>query len=87
VNKELLSWYYEFQYCEIILILSYLRKASSLLTRYRYGPAAINSDSAVNIMLDVVKDQSGKTYKVDHWARRYPTSVVDIANFLVRFSG
>ena len=28
----------------------------------RYGPAPKNSDSAINILLDVVSDQSGKTY-------------------------
>ncbi|KAJ3769298.1 hypothetical protein FB446DRAFT_766288 [Lentinula raphanica] len=51
-----------------------------------YGPAPRNSDSAVNILLDVVQDQSGKRYKMDHYATRYPTNVVDIANFLVRLS-
>jgi S-adenosylmethionine synthetase len=51
-----------------------------------YGPAPKNSDSAINILLDVVKDQSGKTYKMDHYATRYPTNVVDIANFLVRLT-
>lgn len=53
----------------------------------RYGPAPHNSDSAVNILLDVVQDQSGKSYKMDHYATRYPTNVIDIANFLVRLSG
>ena len=53
----------------------------------RYGPAPRNSDSAINILLDVVTDQSGKTYKMDHFAARYPTNIVDIANFLVRLSG
>lgn len=57
------------------------------LTIYaRYGPAPQNSDSAINILLDVVQDQSGKQYKMDHYATRYPTNVVDIANFLVRLS-
>ncbi|KAF8524398.1 hypothetical protein BU17DRAFT_74842 [Hysterangium stoloniferum] len=51
-----------------------------------YGPAPQNSDSAVNILLDVVQDQSGKTYKMDHYATRYPTNTVDIAKFLVRLS-
>lgn len=51
-----------------------------------YGPAAKNTDSAINILIDVVGDQSGKTYKMDHWAQRYPTNVGDIANFLVRLS-
>ncbi|KAG6918388.1 hypothetical protein DXG01_014789 [Tephrocybe rancida] len=52
-----------------------------------YGPAPKNSDSAINILLDVVQDQSGKTYKMDHYATRYPTNVIDIARFLVRLSG
>lgn len=52
----------------------------------RYGPAPNNSDSAINILLDVVSDQSGKQYKMDHYATRYPTNVVDIADFLVRLS-
>ena len=44
------------------------------------------SDSAINILLDVVRDQSGKTYKMDHFATRYPTNVIDIGNFLVTLS-
>ncbi|TFK21143.1 NAD dependent epimerase/dehydratase [Coprinopsis marcescibilis] len=51
-----------------------------------YGPAPKNSDSAVNILLDVVRDQSGKIYDMDHDATRYPTNVIDIANFLVRLT-
>ncbi|KAI0342187.1 NAD-P-binding protein [Trametopsis cervina] len=51
-----------------------------------YGPAPNNSDTAVNILIDVVTDQSGKTYKMDHYATRYPTNVLDIADFLVRLS-
>ena len=52
----------------------------------RYGPAPKNTDSAVNILLDVVGDQSGKQYRMDHYATRYPTNVVDIADFLVRLA-
>ncbi|KAF8187004.1 hypothetical protein K438DRAFT_1723090 [Mycena galopus ATCC 62051] len=52
-----------------------------------YGPAPNNSDTAVNILVDVVQDQSGKSYKMDHFATRYPTCTVDIANFLVKLSG
>ncbi|KAF5390842.1 hypothetical protein D9757_004525 [Collybiopsis confluens] len=51
-----------------------------------YGPAPSNADSAINILLDVVQDQSGKQYKMDHYATRYPTNVVDIAGFLKRLS-
>lgn len=29
-----------------------------------YGPCRQNSDTAVNVLLDVVRDQSGKTYKM-----------------------
>lgn len=40
-----------------------------------YGPVRVPSDSAINILLDVVRDQSGKQYKMDHYATRYPTNV------------
>ncbi len=40
-----------------------------------YGPVKVNSDSAINIVLDVVRDQSGKEYKMDHYQTRYPTNV------------
>ncbi|KNZ78036.1 Methionine adenosyltransferase 2 subunit beta [Termitomyces sp. J132] len=53
----------------------------------QYGPTPNNSDSAINILLDVVQDQSGKVYKMDHYATRYPTNILDIAQFLVRLSG
>jgi len=52
-----------------------------------YGPTPKPSDSAINILLDVIRDQSGKTYKMDHFATRYPTNVNDIGNFLVRLIG
>lgn len=51
-----------------------------------YGPTPNNADSAVNILLDIVADQSGKQYKMDHYATRFPTCVVDIADFLVRLA-
>ena len=35
----------------------------------------------------MIQDQSGKIYKMDHYQTRYPTNVVDIANFLVRLTG
>lgn len=52
----------------------------------RYGPAPKNSDSAINVLVDIVNDQSGKKYTMDHYATRYPTNVVDIAEFLVRLT-
>ncbi|KAF8342764.1 NAD-P-binding protein [Cantharellus anzutake] len=51
-----------------------------------YGPVKVNSDSAINILLDVVRDQSGKQYTMDHYQTRYPTNVLDIADFLVRLA-
>ncbi|KAJ3481660.1 hypothetical protein NLI96_g7508 [Meripilus lineatus] len=51
-----------------------------------YGPAPNNADTAINVLMDVVSDQSGKQYTMDHYATRYPTNVVDIADFLVRLS-
>jgi len=62
-------------------------KAVVLRVPVLYGPAPKNSDTAINILLDVVQDQSGKQYHMDHYATRYPTNVVDIAGFLVRLSG
>ncbi|RPD75681.1 NAD(P)-binding protein [Lentinus tigrinus ALCF2SS1-7] len=62
-------------------------KAIVLRVPVLYGPAPKNSDSAVNFLLDIVADQSGRTYKMDHYATRYPTNVLDIADFLVRLSG
>lgn len=53
---------------------------------HRYGPTPNNTDSAINLLLDIVSDQSGKTYNMDHYATRYPTNVLDIADFLVRLS-
>ena len=53
---------------------------------HRYGPAPSNADSAVNILLDVVRDQSGKKYNMDHYQTRFPTNVLDIASFLVRLA-
>ncbi|KAF5345944.1 hypothetical protein D9758_011432 [Tetrapyrgos nigripes] len=61
-------------------------KAVALRVPVLYGPAPKNSDSAVNILLDVVQDQSGKQYNMDHYATRYPTNVIDVANFLVRLT-
>ncbi|KAI1794474.1 NAD(P)-binding protein [Ganoderma leucocontextum] len=58
----------------------------TLIKENRYGPAPNNKDSAVNILLDVVADQSGKEYKMDHFATRFPTNVLDIADFLVRLT-
>jgi hypothetical protein len=52
----------------------------------RYGPAPSNAESAVNILIDVVRDQSGKKYTMDHYQTRFPTNVLDIASFLVRLS-
>ncbi|KAH9061084.1 NAD-P-binding protein [Lactarius vividus] len=51
-----------------------------------YGPAPSNADSAVNVLLDVVRDQSGKKYNMDHYQTRFPTNVLDIASFLVRLA-
>jgi S-adenosylmethionine synthetase len=51
-----------------------------------YGPCPKNSDTAINILIDVVQDQSGKQYKMDDYAIRYPTNVLDIADFLVRLT-
>ena len=37
-------------------------------------------------LVDVVRDQSGKKYTMDHYQTRFPTKVLDIAGFLVRLA-
>jgi S-adenosylmethionine synthetase len=54
--------------------------------RRRYGPAPSNAESAINILVDVVRDQSGKKYTMDHYQTRFPTNVLDIASFFVRLA-
>jgi len=51
-----------------------------------YGPAPSNAESAVNILLNIVQDQSGKQYRMDHYQTRFPTNVLDVASFLVRLA-
>lgn len=40
----------------------------------------------MNILIDIVSDQSGKKYTMDHYATRYPTNTLDIASFLHRLA-
>ncbi|ODO03409.1 dTDP-4-dehydrorhamnose reductase [Cryptococcus wingfieldii CBS 7118] len=47
-----------------------------------YGRTEYNAESAINILRDVVEDQSGKTYKMDARQVRTPTNVEDIARVL-----
>lgn len=47
----------------------------------RYGPVEKNSESAVNILIDVVKAQ--QQVKMDDWSPRYPTNVQDVARVLL----
>ncbi|KAH8908398.1 NAD(P)-binding protein [Coniochaeta sp. PMI_546] len=45
-----------------------------------YGPAEMPSESAVNVLMDVVwkAQEDGAKIKMDHWALRYPTNTEDI---------
>ena len=55
-----------------------------MLTRllaFRYGPVEANNESAINILIDVVRAQ--KKVNMDHWSTRYPTHVQDVARVLV----
>ncbi|WVO12809.1 dTDP-4-dehydrorhamnose reductase [Cryptococcus depauperatus] len=47
-----------------------------------YGKTEYNAESAVNVLLDVVQDQSGKTYKMDARQVRFPTNVEDVSRVL-----
>lgn len=46
-----------------------------------YGPVHENSESAINILIDVVRAQ--KQVKMDDWSTRYPTHVQDVARVLI----
>ncbi|OCF41201.1 dTDP-4-dehydrorhamnose reductase [Kwoniella heveanensis CBS 569] len=47
-----------------------------------YGKVEYNGESAVNLLRDVVEDQSGKTYKMDAYQVRFPTNVEDVGRVL-----
>lgn len=54
----------------------------------RYGPVETNGESAVNCLVDVVREAAaGKQVKMDHWATRYPTNVIDVARVLRDLAG
>jgi S-adenosylmethionine synthetase len=46
-----------------------------------YGPVLFNGESAVNILIDTI--QSKKPASMDHFQRRYPTNVLDVAKMLL----
>ncbi|WOO85490.1 Methionine adenosyltransferase 2 subunit beta [Vanrija pseudolonga] len=56
--------------------------SASLRVPVLFGRAEYNAESAVNVLVDVVKDQSGKTYTMDHYQIRNPTNVDDVARVL-----
>jgi len=62
----------------------YPGSCSSIRVPVLYGPVKTPSDSAINILEEIVRDQSGKVYKMDDWQVRYPTNVLDVAAFLRR---
>jgi len=47
-----------------------------------YGPTRENADTAINVLIDVV--QGSKATKMDDYAIRYPTNVLDVADFIVK---
>jgi dTDP-4-dehydrorhamnose reductase len=47
-----------------------------------YGPATSPSESAVNVLMDIVSQKAQEQdahVKMDHWALRYPTNTEDVA--------
>ncbi|KZO94162.1 NAD dependent epimerase/dehydratase [Calocera viscosa TUFC12733] len=67
-----------------LALAPYTGVATSVRVPVLYGPVKKPSDSAVNVLEEIVRDQSGKKYKMDDWQVRYPTNVLDVAGFLVR---
>ncbi len=50
-----------------------------------YGQVEYNAETAVNIFVDILEDQSGKEYTMDHFAVRFPTCVEDVARVIYDF--
>ncbi|WRT67063.1 dTDP-4-dehydrorhamnose reductase [Kwoniella shivajii] len=61
-------------------------KVTVLRVPILYGKTEYNAESAVNILRDVVQDQSGKQYKMDAYQVRFPTNVEDIGRVLYDLS-
>ncbi|OCF55330.1 dTDP-4-dehydrorhamnose reductase [Kwoniella mangroviensis CBS 10435] len=61
-------------------------KVTVLRVPILYGKTEYNAESAVNILRDVVEDQSGKKYKMDAYQVRFPTNVEDVARVLFDLS-
>ncbi|KPV75524.1 uncharacterized protein RHOBADRAFT_44031 [Rhodotorula graminis WP1] len=52
-----------------------------------YGKAESHSESAINILVESVRQAAkGEPVKMDNWAKRYPTNVADIARVLVELA-
>lgn len=64
-------------------ILEYGKPGKSVVLRVPvlYGPVTQNSESAINILIDVVRAR--KEVKMDDWSTRYPTHVQDVARVLL----
>lgn len=57
------------------------KKGSAVVLRVPvlYGKAEEPKESAVNVLMDVVKKaQEGSRVTMDHWALRYPTNTEDV---------
>ncbi|BEI91315.1 uncharacterized protein CcaverHIS019_0401350 [Cutaneotrichosporon cavernicola] len=61
-------------------------RACALRVPVLYGRTEFNAESAVNVLVDVVKDQSGKKYTMDDYQIRNPTCVEDVARVLFDLS-
>ncbi|WWD15848.1 dTDP-4-dehydrorhamnose reductase [Kwoniella shandongensis] len=61
-------------------------KVTILRVPVLFGKTEYNAESAVNVIRDVVEDQSGKTYKMDAYQVRFPTNVEDVARVLYDLS-
>ncbi|KAF9160339.1 hypothetical protein DFQ26_005653 [Actinomortierella ambigua] len=64
-----------------IEIKKYNTAAILLRVPILYGETEYNGESAVNILIDQVKNQA-KTVSMDHYAIRYPTNVADVAHVI-----
>ncbi|CAG8455319.1 13895_t:CDS:10 [Ambispora leptoticha] len=76
-----LNFYGETKYKGEVAVLNANPNAVILRVTVLYGDVEYPGESAVNILLETVKNTQ-KTVEMDHYARRYPTCVEDIARVI-----
>ncbi|CAG8442825.1 7970_t:CDS:10 [Ambispora gerdemannii] len=76
-----LNFYGETKYKGEVAVLNANPNAAVLRVPILYGDTEYSGESAIDGLMDVVKNNQ-KTAEMDHYARRYPTNVGDVARVI-----